>query len=116
VTATGDRANMDMDSGRGEFFGAPVDLTSPRGRMRAPHVIYTTADQLSSCGTSTDAARHDVVGHPGRKSPSRYPANRRHSRRRTTPQSVVAAKRVVARTAWVGCRVVSHRGAASRQQ
>jgi lipopolysaccharide transport protein LptA len=37
---------MDMDSGHGEFFGAPVDLTSPRGRMRAPHVIYTTADQL----------------------------------------------------------------------
>src|SRR5258708_7060211 len=46
VDATGDRAAMDMDAGRGEFFGNPVNVVSPRGEMRAPHVIYTTADQL----------------------------------------------------------------------
>jgi lipopolysaccharide transport protein LptA len=46
VNATGDRATMDMDAGRGEFFGNPVDVVSPRGRMRAPHVLYTSADQL----------------------------------------------------------------------
>ena len=46
VNATGDRAVMDMDAGRGDFFGAPVHVVSPRGEMRAPHVIYTTADQL----------------------------------------------------------------------
>jgi lipopolysaccharide export system protein LptA len=46
VSATGDRAAMDMDAGRGDFFGNPVDVVSPRGRMRAPHVIYTSADQL----------------------------------------------------------------------
>jgi lipopolysaccharide transport protein LptA len=46
VNATGDRAAMDMDAGRGEFFGNPVEVVSPRGEMRAPHVIYTSADQL----------------------------------------------------------------------
>src|SRR5579864_1265545 len=44
--ATGDRATMDMDAGRGEFFGVPVEVVSSRGEMRAPHVIYTSADQL----------------------------------------------------------------------
>ncbi|HVT15111.1 MAG TPA: LPS export ABC transporter periplasmic protein LptC [Thermoanaerobaculia bacterium] len=46
ITATGDRANMDLDAGRGEFFGQPVDVASPRGELKAPHVIYTSADQL----------------------------------------------------------------------
>jgi lipopolysaccharide transport protein LptA len=46
VNATGDRGAMDMDAGRGDFFGNPVDVVSPRGRLRAPHVIYTSADQL----------------------------------------------------------------------
>ncbi len=46
VNATGDRALMDMDAGRGDFFGNPVHVVSPRGEMRAPHVIYTSADQL----------------------------------------------------------------------
>jgi lipopolysaccharide transport protein LptA len=46
VNATGDRAVMDMDAGRGEFFGKPVHVVSQRGEMRAPHVIYTSADQL----------------------------------------------------------------------
>jgi lipopolysaccharide export system protein LptA len=44
--ATGDRAAMDMDAGRGEFFGNPVYVVSSRGEMKAPHVIYTSADQL----------------------------------------------------------------------
>lgn len=46
VNATGDRAAMDMDAGRGEFFGNPVNVNSSRGEMKAPHVIYTSADQL----------------------------------------------------------------------
>jgi lipopolysaccharide transport protein LptA len=46
VNAKGDRATMDMDAGRGEFFGNPVEVVSSRGEMRAPHVIYTSADQL----------------------------------------------------------------------
>ena len=46
VNATGDRAAMDLDAGRGEFFGNPVNVVSSRGEMRAPHVIYTSADQL----------------------------------------------------------------------
>jgi lipopolysaccharide transport protein LptA len=46
VSATGDRAVMDMDAGHGEFFGKPVHVVSQRGEMRAPHVIYTSADQL----------------------------------------------------------------------
>jgi lipopolysaccharide transport protein LptA len=47
VNATGDRAAMDMDAGRGDFFGNPVHVVSPRGEMRAPHVIYTSADELT---------------------------------------------------------------------
>lgn len=46
VRATGDRAVMEMDAGRGEFFGNPVHVVSQRGEMLAPHVIYTSADQL----------------------------------------------------------------------
>jgi lipopolysaccharide transport protein LptA len=46
VNATGDRGAMDLDAGHGDFFGNPVDVVSPRGRLRAPHVIYTSADQL----------------------------------------------------------------------
>jgi lipopolysaccharide transport protein LptA len=46
INASGDRAAMDMDAGRGEFFGNPVNLVSSRGEMKAPHVIYTSADQL----------------------------------------------------------------------
>ncbi|MBV8200541.1 MAG: hypothetical protein JOZ15_07945, partial [Acidobacteria bacterium] len=46
IDATGDRAAMDMDAGRGDFFGAPVHVVSPRGEMQAPHVVYTSADQL----------------------------------------------------------------------
>jgi lipopolysaccharide transport protein LptA len=46
VRATGDRAVMEMDAGRGEFFGNPVHAVSQRGEMLAPHVIYTSADQL----------------------------------------------------------------------
>src|SRR5258708_30849881 len=37
---------MDMDAGGGECFGSPVNGVRPRGQMRAPHVIYTSADQL----------------------------------------------------------------------
>jgi lipopolysaccharide transport protein LptA len=46
VNAAGDRAAMDMDAGRGDFFGNPVHVVSPRGELWAPHVIYTSADQL----------------------------------------------------------------------
>jgi lipopolysaccharide transport protein LptA len=46
VNATGDRANMDLDSGHGDFYGTPVHVVSKRGQMRAPHVIYTSADAL----------------------------------------------------------------------
>jgi len=46
VNAAGDRAALDMDAGRGDFFGKPVHIVSTRGEMVAPHVIYTSADQL----------------------------------------------------------------------
>jgi lipopolysaccharide transport protein LptA len=46
INASGDRSEMDMDAGRGDFFGKPADVQSARGDMRAPHIIYTSADQL----------------------------------------------------------------------
>jgi LPS export ABC transporter protein LptC/lipopolysaccharide transport protein LptA len=41
VKAQGDRAVLDLDQGRGEFFGAPVRAASARGRMTGPHLVYT---------------------------------------------------------------------------
>ncbi|HYN21799.1 MAG TPA: LPS export ABC transporter periplasmic protein LptC [Thermoanaerobaculia bacterium] len=46
VRATGNRASLDLDSGRGEFFGSPVEASSPRGRMSAPRVIYNVEHQI----------------------------------------------------------------------
>jgi lipopolysaccharide transport protein LptA/LPS export ABC transporter protein LptC len=46
VKAAGTRAAIDLEAGRGEFFGSPVDATSARGQMHAPHVTYTSADEL----------------------------------------------------------------------
>jgi lipopolysaccharide transport protein LptA len=44
--ATGDRASLDLDSGRGEFFGDPVVAVSPRGRMTAPRILYNVDNQV----------------------------------------------------------------------
>lgn len=44
--ATGNRASLDMDSGRGEFFGEPVEAVSDRGRMTAPRVLYNVENQI----------------------------------------------------------------------
>lgn len=45
--ATGKRATLDLDSGRGEFFGDPlVDVVSTRGRMTAPRVLYNVEHQI----------------------------------------------------------------------
>lgn len=44
--ATGNRASLDMDSGRGEFFGDPVEAVSDRGRMTAPRVLYNVENQI----------------------------------------------------------------------
>ncbi len=38
--ARGDRAVLQLDSGQGEFFGAPVEAESDRGRMTGPHVVW----------------------------------------------------------------------------
>ncbi len=44
--ATGNRASLDMDTGRGEFFGEPVEAVSERGRMTAPRVLYNVENQI----------------------------------------------------------------------
>jgi LPS export ABC transporter protein LptC/lipopolysaccharide transport protein LptA len=44
--ATGNRASLDLDSGRGEFFGEPVEAVSERGRMTAPRVLYNVENQI----------------------------------------------------------------------
>ncbi len=38
--ARGDRAVLQLDSGQGEFFGAPVEAENERGRMTGPHVVW----------------------------------------------------------------------------
>ncbi|MEA2562849.1 MAG: hypothetical protein QOH06_4353 [Acidobacteriota bacterium] len=44
--ATGDRASLDLDSGRGEFFGDPVEAVSERGKMTAPRILYNVENQV----------------------------------------------------------------------
>lgn len=46
VTATGNRGTLDMDQGRGEFFGTPVVVTSDRGTLESPHMVYNTDTQI----------------------------------------------------------------------
>lgn len=44
--AEADRAAIDLDQGRSELFGDPVVVTSPRGEVKAPHAVYTSAGEL----------------------------------------------------------------------
>lgn len=46
VTASGNRVTLEMDENRGEFFGAPVVITTDRGRVESPRVVYNTDQQI----------------------------------------------------------------------
>lgn len=46
VTAEGTRATVAMDEDRAEFFGAPVTVTSDRGRVEAPRMVYNTDQKI----------------------------------------------------------------------
>jgi lipopolysaccharide transport protein LptA len=46
VTATGNHGALDMEQGRGEFVGDPVVVTSDRGRIEAPRMVYNTDQQI----------------------------------------------------------------------
>jgi lipopolysaccharide transport protein LptA/LPS export ABC transporter protein LptC len=46
VTATGNRGSLDLDQGRGEFVGDPVTVTSDRGQIQAPRMVYNTDQQI----------------------------------------------------------------------
>lgn len=46
VTANGTRGRLDLEAGLGEFMGNPVTITSERGRVRAPRVVYNTDTQI----------------------------------------------------------------------
>jgi LPS export ABC transporter protein LptC/lipopolysaccharide transport protein LptA len=46
VTASGNRVALEMDEKRGEFFGSPVVITTDRGRVESPRVVYNTDQQI----------------------------------------------------------------------
>lgn len=46
VTATGNRGTLDLEAGRGDFVGAPVDIVSPKGRVKAPRVVYNMDQKI----------------------------------------------------------------------
>lgn len=46
VTATGDRGSLDLEQSRGDFVGTPVVVTSDRGRVEAPRMVYNTDQQI----------------------------------------------------------------------
>jgi lipopolysaccharide transport protein LptA len=60
VTATGNRASVDLDQGRGEFFGAPVVIVSDRGRMESPRVVYNTDQQIANARGGVKAVLQKV--------------------------------------------------------
>jgi lipopolysaccharide export system protein LptA len=64
LTATGDNGKMNFDSGNGEFFGNPADVRSPRGRMLAPHVVYTRSDGLLHADSGVRATFEQGEGTP----------------------------------------------------
>jgi LPS export ABC transporter protein LptC/lipopolysaccharide transport protein LptA len=60
VTATGNHGNLDMEQGRGEFVGAPVVVSSDRGRMEAPRMQYNTDTQIVSARDGVKAKLQKV--------------------------------------------------------
>lgn len=46
VKATGDRADVDMEGGRGEFTGKPVEVVTDRGKLTGPRVTYNTDNEV----------------------------------------------------------------------
>lgn len=46
IRATGQRANLNLVTGKGDFIGDPVDVVSPKGRLKAPQVEYDAGAQL----------------------------------------------------------------------
>lgn len=46
VTASGNRVALEMDENRGEFFGSPVVITTERGKVESPRVVYNTDQQI----------------------------------------------------------------------
>jgi lipopolysaccharide transport protein LptA/LPS export ABC transporter protein LptC len=46
ATATGDHGSLDLEQARGDFVGNPVVITSDRGRVEAPRMVYNTDQQI----------------------------------------------------------------------
>ncbi|MFL6234874.1 MAG: LPS export ABC transporter periplasmic protein LptC [Thermoanaerobaculia bacterium] len=46
ATATGDHGALDMEQARAELVGNPVVVTSDRGRIEAPRMVYNTDQQI----------------------------------------------------------------------
>ena len=46
VAATGNRVALEMDENRAELFGAPVVITTDRGKVESPRVVYNTDQQI----------------------------------------------------------------------
>lgn len=56
VTASSNRARVDLGQDQGEFFGQPASLVSPDGEIVAPHLLYTRSSGLlyADGGTRTE--------------------------------------------------------------
>lgn len=69
VSASGNRAQVNLDSGQGEFFGSPVQLRSDRGQVTGPHVVYQRNEQTVRIlggvrALLEQAADQDLAGSP----------------------------------------------------
>jgi lipopolysaccharide transport protein LptA len=46
MSAAGNRATVDFEANRGDFFGTPVTAQSEKGKVNAPHLVYDTARKI----------------------------------------------------------------------
>ena len=84
MTATGNRGNLDMDQGRGEFVGAPVVVTSDRGQAGAFNANVVKAVERYAANELSGATEVSlrIIGRKG---------NQYFARRRATVTSFDAA-------------------------
>lgn len=60
LRATGDKGNMDLLTGKGEFIGNPAEAQSDRGRLTAPRLTYDQSTQMLQAAGGVRAVLEQV--------------------------------------------------------
>jgi lipopolysaccharide transport protein LptA len=60
TNAAGNRATLDLEKSRGEFFGNPVVVINERGKITAPRIVYNTDQKIINARGGVKAALDKV--------------------------------------------------------